>query len=84
MSVINKAALEASAWGRAAAVTKSDVTVLEPTVGGLWVGGAGAVTVKMLDGSTQTFSAVPAGTRLPVVCTQVLNATVATLIVALY
>ena len=67
-----------------AAVTKSDATVI-PVTRGLYIGGAGTVVVRMAgDGSTATFTAVPVGTTLPIAVDQVLAATAATLIVALY
>jgi hypothetical protein len=63
------------------AVTKSDSTIF--FCRGLYVGGAGDVVVTMVGGSVVTFSAVPAGSILPVRCTQVRAATTATLIVGL-
>jgi hypothetical protein len=69
------------AFGRA--VTKSDSTVI-PTTRGLWVGVGGAVTVRFLDGSTVAFAGVQNGTLLPVQVDQVLDATTASSIVALY
>jgi hypothetical protein len=66
------------------AVTPSDATVLAPTRG-LWVGGAGAVAVVMLDGTTAVFSGVAAGTQLDLCVSKVLSTgTVGTLILALY
>lgn len=65
----------------AIAVTKSDTTVLPPSV--LFVGGAGALTVEMLGGEEVVFSAVPAGTTIPILVTKVKAATTATSIVAL-
>lgn len=68
----------------AIAVTKSDVTVLNCTRA-LYVGGAGDVAVKMIEGQTVTFAGVPAGAVLPVQVTQVLDTgTDATDILALY
>lgn len=64
------------------AVTPSDSTVLQQGCKGLWVGGAGDVAVTMWDGTTATFKAVPAGTRLPVSPKLVNAATTATFIVA--
>jgi hypothetical protein len=68
----------------ARAVTPSDTT----TIGGcrgLWVGGAGALTLDFPDGQTNVvISGVPAGTLLPVAPLKVKAATTATLIVALY
>lgn len=66
------------------AVTPSDVTVI-PATRALYIGGAGAVAVVMLDGTTATFSAVPVGTTLNISVTKVLSTgTTATLILALY
>jgi hypothetical protein len=67
----------------AAAVTKSDTTVI-PNTRGLWVGVGGAVTVRLLDGSTVAFAGVQNGTLLPVQVDQVRDATTASSIVALY
>lgn len=65
-------------------VTPSDSTVI-PTTRGLYVGGTGNLSVVMAeDQNTVLFSAVPAGTILPIQVTQVLDTdTTATLIVAL-
>lgn len=66
-----------------AAVTKSDSTVVAAR--SLWIGGTGDVTVKATATSDPvTFSAVPAGTLLPVYAYHVMAATTATLIVAMY
>lgn len=43
------------------------------TTRGIWVGGTGNLTVQTLHGSQVTFSAVPAGTLVPIVATQVFN-----------
>jgi len=75
---------------RAAAVTKSDTTLVNAR--GLYVGGAGDVVVILIEdfdsanptSNTTTFSAVPVGTILPVAATKVMDATTATAIVALY
>lgn len=48
----------------AVALTKSDT--VEHNVAGLWVGGAGTVTVDTEDGTRVAFGAVPAGTFLPI------------------
>ncbi len=71
-------------YTRFAAVTKSDSTVL--TFRGLYVGGAGDVVVRpegLTDGDAVTFKAVPVGTILPIAGDKVMNATTATLILAL-
>lgn len=68
----------------AIAVTKSDSTILNCTRA-LYVGGAGDVAVKMIEGQSVIFTAVPAGSILPVQVTQVLSTgTDATAILALY
>jgi hypothetical protein len=73
-----------STWPAAGVVVPNDSTILPPTVGGLWIGGAGNVAVEMLSGAVVTFNAVAAGTRLPVCVTKVrLTNTTATLIVAI-
>lgn len=65
-------------------ITKSDSTVLSPICRRLFVGGAGTVTVRMLDGSTPQFT-VPAGGTLDIQFDQVLSTgTAATLMVGLY
>lgn len=70
----------------AAAITKSD-TVDQPYKG-IWVGGVGNVTVLMInatdDTQTVTFTAVPAGTLLPIQVRRVMSTgTSATLMVGL-
>ena len=66
----------------AIAVTKSDSTVLSPST--LYVGGAGDVAVTMAGGQVVTFSAVPAGTFMPILVTKVMSTnTTATLVLAL-
>lgn len=85
-----------SAQGGAAtaaiAVTPSDSTVITITGAsgnnltpyGLWVGGAGNVSVTMQNGANAQFQGVAAGTLLPIRYTKVLAATTATLLVALF
>ncbi len=69
----------------AVAVTKSD-TVDQPYKS-LFVGGAGNVTVLMInatdDSQTVTFTAVAAGTMLPIQVRRIMAATTATLIIGL-
>lgn len=49
------------------AITPSDtVNFSRETHGGIYVGGTGDVVAVLYDGSTVTFTAVPAGTILPV------------------
>lgn len=69
----------------AKALTKSDATTFVPTRA-LYVGGYGDVAVTMMgDGGTVTFTAVPAGTVLPIRVTQLLSTgTTATSVVALW
>lgn len=45
-----------------------------PSTGGIYVGGAGNLTVVRLDGGQVTFTGVAAGTYLPVVATRVRSA----------
>lgn len=72
-------------------VTKSNTTVFDnigpnpPPARSLYIGVTGDVAVTMLDDSTVTFSAVPAGMILPIVVKQVLSTgTTASGIVGLY
>lgn len=77
-------AYNASAW-RGFAVTPSDATIFASGTRALWVGGAGDVVVRMMDGNSLTFSAVPAGTLLPIQCDMVkATSTTATNMTALY
>ena len=66
-------------WGDAVAITKSDTE--SNTFSSIYVGGTGAVSVETEDGTTVTFSAVPAGVILPIRTRKVLAATTATLLV---
>lgn len=67
------------------AVTKSDAADLAQTSRGIYVGGAGDVAAVMVGGAVLTFSAVPAGTLLPIRCTRINSTnTTATLMLALY
>lgn len=69
---------------RALAITPSDVTLL-PETSGIWVGGAGALSVTTHDGDVVLFSGIPAGTKLDLSVTQIrATGTTATLIVALW
>lgn len=77
-------AYNASAWG-ALTIAPSDTTVLTPNLRALWVGGAGNVAVRMLDGNTVIFVGVPAGTYLPIQIDQVrLTSTTATNMIGMY
>jgi hypothetical protein len=66
-------------WGDAVAITKSDTE--SNTFSSIYVGGTGAVAVVTEDGTTVTFSGVPAGVILPIRTRKVLAATTATLLV---
>lgn len=74
---------EYSPWG-SQTITKSDTTVLAPICRRLYVGGTGDVAVRLLDGSTPIFKAVPVGTTLDIQFDQVLSTgTTATLMIGL-
>lgn len=69
----------------ATAVTPSDSTDLAFTSRALYVGGAGNLVVTMAGGGDVTFSAVPAGSILPIRVSRVkATTTTATSIVNLY
>jgi hypothetical protein len=76
---------ETKSAASASAVTASDSTVLSPVPRGLYVGGAGNVAVRFPGSATSvTFTAVPAGTILPIKPEKVMSTgTTATDIVAL-
>jgi hypothetical protein len=66
------------------AVTPSDSVNLGFTTFGLYVGGAGNVTAVMASGEVVLFTAVPAGTLLPIQATRInATGTTATAMVAL-
>ena len=68
---------------KAVAVTKSDSTVVNAR--SLYVGGTGDVVLTVEAGSTPvTFKNVPAGKFMPTAAYNVMNATTATDIVALF
>jgi hypothetical protein len=67
------------------AVTKHDTIEFATVSRAIYVGGAGDVAAVMADGSVLTFSAVPAGTLLPIRCKRINSTnTTATLMLALY
>lgn len=67
------------------AITKSDSTVLAQPTRAVWVGGAGNLAVRYLDGTTDTLMSVPAGVMLPIRVDKVLSTgTTATNISGLY
>ena len=77
-------AYNASAWG-SITITPSDTTILSPVLRAIYVGAAGNVAVRMLDGSTPIFVGVLAGTVLPIQIDKVLaTGTTAASIVGLY
>jgi len=69
----------------AAAITASDATDITDTPRAIYVGGAGNIAAVMATGEVVTFTAVPAGTILPIRVKRI-NATntTATAMVALY
>lgn len=68
----------------AASITPAD-SDLARVADAVYVGGLGNLAVQTVDGTTLTFSSVPAGTILPVKCSQIRSTnTTATNIVALY
>lgn len=50
--------------GGLAAITPSDATVYNPPLRAILVGGAGAIAIQHVDGSTAVLSGIPAGTVL--------------------
>lgn len=66
-------------------VTPSDTVGLSEPSRALWVGGAGKISVEMVDGGTQVFEGVVAGSLLPLQVTRVNSTnTDATLIVSVF
>lgn len=74
-----------SAW-KGVEITPSDATVLPDGIRGVWVGGAGNLTVILSgDAKEITLAGVPAGTLLPIQISKVMaTGTTATAITALY
>lgn len=69
----------------AAAVTPSDGADLATASRGLYVGGAGDVSIVTVGGATVTFAAVPGGTILPVRAARVrATGTTATNLIAMW
>lgn len=69
----------------AAAITASDVTNLTDITRAVYVGGAGNIAAVMATGEVITFTAVPAGTILPIRVSRINSTgTTATSMVALY
>jgi hypothetical protein len=66
-------------------VTKSDTVEFARVSRAIYVGGTGDVVAIMADDTSLTFSAVPAGTLLPIRCKRIAGtSTTATLMLALY
>jgi hypothetical protein len=65
-SIARGATTEQMASAGGFAITPSDVTVFGSTTRGIYVGGLGAVAVRMLNGDDVTFAAVAIGTILPI------------------
>lgn len=89
MATDDYSTLSGQSWSapasNAAAVTPSDSTDLTDVTRWVFVGGTGNLVVIMADGTTVTFTAVPAGTLLPIRISQVkATGTTATEIVALW
>lgn len=69
----------------AVAITKSDSTTYAPLLRGIYVGTTGDVAVVTAQGTTITFSSVPAGAILPVFASKVMSTnTTASNMVGLY
>jgi hypothetical protein len=69
---------------RASVITPHDTNEIAYVTRGVYVGGAGTLTVVMQDGSTCLFSGIPAGTVLPIRVKIIKSTgTTATLIVAM-
>lgn len=83
MAITNQTSVPAE---HAFAVTPSDSADLAHVTRGLWVGGAGNISVDLNGGETAVvFSGVAAGTMLPLAVTRVRStSTTATLIVGVY
>ena len=67
-----------------AAVITPSASALDYVTRAIYVGGTGHLSVTMQGGQTVLFSAIPAGTWMPIRCTHILAASTATLIVAVW
>lgn len=71
-------------YRKAEVVSKSDTVDLTNVSRAIWVGGTGDMVVIMQDGTTVTFTAIPAGCLLPICVSRVKStSTTATNMVAL-
>ncbi len=69
----------------AVSITPNDSTDLTVTTRGIFVGGAGNISLVSADGNTVTFASCAAGSILPIVTKRVMATdTTATALVALY
>jgi hypothetical protein len=85
MSVVNADPRPTSPPEGSITIVTSDSTVIAPALCAIYIGGTGDVKVRMLDGSTPTFKAVPVGTTLQGQFDKVFaTGTSATLLVGLY
>ena len=72
-------------YSNAALITKSDTVDLGHVTRAIYVGGTGDMVVTMQNGTDVTFTAVPAGTTIPIRATRVKSTlTTATLMYALW
>ena len=85
MGYYNAERYDATPSREAFSVTPSDVTNLDRRTKGVWVGGAGDMSVVMHNGQTVTFPGILGGSLLPIAVTRInATGTTATGIVALY
>lgn len=71
-------------YANAFEVTPNDTTPLPVDAQALYIGDTGDVEVTTKDGDDLTFTAVPAGTTLPVAVSHVKTGTSSTIVIALY
>ena len=85
MSYYNASRYDATPAREAASVTPSDSTDLDRRTKGVWIGGAGDMSVVMHNGQTVTFAGILGGSLLPIAVSRINSTgTTATAIVALY
>lgn len=79
------AGLDAPAWNAAAITPHDSTNIAGAPTRMVYVGGAGSVTALMAGGAVVTFTAVPAGTVLPIRVDRINSTgTTATALVALF